>query len=74
MIALASFLLMMLVGVLFPKGLKFLVIAPFLGFILGVFVWSVSAMIWSQLVTLSLFGTFIGGGVALAELVALVDK
>lgn len=68
------FLLFSLVAALTPKAwvaTKLLVLAPIVGVAFGGFAWSIAAMIWSGLITWAAFGTFLAGGMLLAEVAFL---
>lgn len=56
------FLFLLGAFLLFPKGVKFM-LASFMGFITGGFVWSIAAIAFNQLVTLEAFAAFLAGGI-----------
>jgi hypothetical protein len=66
-------LTMMGLGLLFPKGMKFLVAAPLFGIAAGGVGWAIVATIVNSLITLHAFGLFLLSGVLLAEVLALFD-
>jgi len=71
LLAIAAF-----VGLLFfvwPGGAKYLFVAPLFGVALGGLAWGIAALVLERLLTLHAFGTFVLIGVAIAELLAMVD-
>lgn len=60
--------------IFFPKGAKFLFIAPFVGLMAGGFAWAIAAMFCLALVNLKVFASFMLGGVILAEIVAFLTE
>lgn len=58
----------------FPRGAKFLFVAPFIGTCFGGFVWAAAAMCFSSLVTWPVFACSLATGVLLAEVVAISEE
>lgn len=58
----------------FPKGVKFLFVAPLVGIAAGGFGWGIAAMIWSSLITLKTFAFFLTGGIVVSEIVAFLTE
>ena len=68
---LVLFGLLALASWVFPKGIKYLLLAPLLGLAFGGFVWGVTAMILPALITLHAFATFVVAGVVVSEAAAI---
>lgn len=56
---------------LWPKGAKYLFVAPLLGVAMGGMMWGILAMTMGDLIRLPVFGLFLLAGVVMAEIMAL---
>jgi len=61
------FLVLIGLAVLFPRGMKYMIAAPVIGFCLGGFAWGIISLIWSPLVSPEGFGGFLLGGILATE-------
>lgn len=64
---------MFFIGIIFPKGMKYLIAAPLVGTALGGFSRAILAMMMSQFNTMFSFGTCVLSGIILAESVAVLS-
>jgi hypothetical protein len=68
------FLIVGAMWLFFPKGAKFLFVAPFVGIMAGGFAWGIAAMFWSALITLKVFACFLLVGVIISEIIAFLTE
>ncbi len=63
---------MILLGVLFPRFTKYIIVAPLIGFCAGGFVWAICAAIDNDLINVAAASMFAAIGMLLAEAVAVM--
>lgn len=61
-------IILIILGILFPKGAKYLLAAPIIGICLGGFSWAVIGLITGGLNSSVAIGGFFIGGIVIAEI------
>lgn len=66
------FALLIVLGVLFPRFTKYIIVAPLVGFCAGGLVWAACAAINNDLISVATASLFAAVGMLLAEVVAVM--